>query len=83
MLLDTEVFLSGKLVSIEDASPVIIRWAYEAGAIYHRFTRFYDTSSILHLQLMKEKLKIMSQRWLAAGIVWIFLFQAMQISNES
>jgi hypothetical protein len=69
MTVDSDIFLSGKLVSIEDASPILIRWAYDAGIILSRLVSLYESSDLEHLRRMVGKLEIMSQRWLAAGML--------------
>lgn len=74
MAVDSDVFLSGQLVSIEDASPILIRWAYDAGIILSRLVSLYGLSDLKHLRQMVKKLEIMSQRWLAAGMLTAILF---------
>lgn len=67
MVSDSQVFLNGILVSVEDASPMLLFWAYQAGSIYNRLAGQYDVDALLPLIEMKEKLVIMSRRWKAGG----------------
>jgi hypothetical protein len=64
---DSAIFLSGMLVSVEDASPLLLFWAYQAGTIYNRLVRRYEKENLQGLFRMKEKLRIMSQRWCAGS----------------
>jgi hypothetical protein len=64
---DTTVFLRGHLVSVGDASPLLLYWAYQAANIYNRLMSLYEADNLHLLYLMKDKLEIMSHRWLAGG----------------
>lgn len=64
---DSAVFLRGTLVSVGDASPLLLHWAYQAGTIYNRLLSTYEADSLHLLYQMREKLRIMSHRWLAGG----------------
>ncbi|KAH7310902.1 hypothetical protein B0I35DRAFT_397306 [Stachybotrys elegans] len=82
MMLDSDVFLSGRLVSIEDASPILIRWAYDAGLILSRLASLYEFSDLEHLRRMVGKLEIMSQRWLAAEVCLKLLADKSGVSES-
>jgi hypothetical protein len=62
---ETAVLLMGRLVSIEDASPVLLFWAYQAVTIYRQLLPQHGEEVLQPLLLMNNKLQIMSQRWLA------------------
>jgi hypothetical protein len=64
---ETKIFLSGVLVSVEDASPLLLFWAYQAATIYNRLIRQHDAEALAPLAKMKEKLIVMSRRWKAGG----------------
>ncbi|OCL08529.1 hypothetical protein AOQ84DRAFT_340229 [Glonium stellatum] len=64
---DSEIFLSGTLVSVEDASPLLLYWAYQAATIYSRLLGRYGSEALQPLGRMKDKLQIMSHRWRAGG----------------
>jgi hypothetical protein len=64
---ETKIFLSGILVSVEDASPLLLFWAYQAATIYNRLIRQHDAEALAPLAKMKEKLIVMSRRWKAGG----------------
>ncbi|RFU31608.1 hypothetical protein B7463_g4737, partial [Scytalidium lignicola] len=64
---DSAIFLSGTLVSVNDASPLLLFWAYEAGTIYNRLMPHYERDTLELLYQMKEKLRIMSHRWQAGN----------------
>jgi hypothetical protein len=66
------VWFGERLVNLSDASPLLIFWAYQAITIYHRLEGQYGNEVQQHLLLMKEKLKIMSQRWKAGGMGFFF-----------
>jgi hypothetical protein len=67
MVSDSQIFLNGILVSVGDASPMLLFWAYQAGSIYNRLVGQYDSDALMPLIEMKEKLGIMSRRWKAGG----------------
>jgi hypothetical protein len=67
MAWDSKIFLSGFRVSVEDASPLLLLWAYQASTIYNRLLSLYQKESLFLLYQMKLKLHVMSQRWLAGG----------------
>jgi hypothetical protein len=61
------IFLSGVLVSVEDASPLLLLWAYQAATIYNRLLPRYGMEALTPLATMRDKLQIMSIRWKAGG----------------
>lgn len=67
MAWDSKIFLSGFRVSVGDASPLLLLWAYQASTIYNRLLSQYQKESLFLLYQMKLKLRVMSQRWLAGG----------------
>jgi hypothetical protein len=67
MTWDTRIFLSGILVSVEDASPLLLFWAYQAASIYNDLMSQYDAEALAPLGKMREKLQIMSRRWKVGG----------------
>ncbi|EHK22960.1 uncharacterized protein TRIVIDRAFT_60222 [Trichoderma virens Gv29-8] len=68
MAWDSKIFLSGFRVSVADASPLLLLWAYQASTIYNRLLSQYQKESLFLLYQMKLKLRVMSQRWLAGAI---------------
>lgn len=64
---DSTVFLRGTMVSVGDASPLLLYWAYQAGTIYDRLLSLYGADSLQLLFQMRGKLLVMSRRWLAGG----------------
>jgi hypothetical protein len=61
-------WISDQLVTIYDASPLLLFWAYQAITVYHRLEGRFGEEAQQHMLLMKDKLRIMSQRWKAGGI---------------
>jgi hypothetical protein len=62
---ETAILLMGRLVSINDASPLLLFWAYQAATIYRQLLPIHGENLLQPLFLMNNKLQIMSQRWLA------------------
>ncbi|KAF2713108.1 hypothetical protein K504DRAFT_497936 [Pleomassaria siparia CBS 279.74] len=62
---DTAVLLYDTTVSVEDASPLLLSWAYEAAKIHSRLVSLYDEDALWSLAQMKIKLGIMARRWKA------------------
>jgi hypothetical protein len=62
------VWFNDRLVNVSDASPFLIFWAYQAITIYRRLKGQYGAEVQQHMLLMREKLRIMSQRWKAGGM---------------
>ncbi|KAL7792555.1 hypothetical protein V8C37DRAFT_119068 [Trichoderma ceciliae] len=71
---DSKIFLSGFRVSIADASPLLLVWAYQASTIYNRLLPRYQKETLFLLYQMKLKLRVMSQRWLA-GVAYLKLLE--------
>jgi hypothetical protein len=66
------VWFGDRLVSIADASPFLLFWAYQAITIYRRLEGHYGEKVQQHMLLMKEKLRVMSLRWKAGGMYIFF-----------
>jgi hypothetical protein len=64
---DSAVFLSGRFVSVNDASPLLLFWAYQAGTIHQRQISPYNDEALQLLEHMKTKLVVMSSRWRASS----------------
>jgi hypothetical protein len=64
---DTAIFLNGTFVKVEDASPLLLSWAYQAAKIYSRLVERYGEEFLSSLVQMREKLIIMAKRWKAGG----------------
>ncbi|KAL7904110.1 hypothetical protein GGI35DRAFT_242218 [Trichoderma velutinum] len=75
MAWDSKIFLSGFRVSVGDASPLLLLWAYQASTIYNRLLSQYQKESLFLLYQMKLKLRVMSQRWLA-GVAYLKLLES-------
>jgi hypothetical protein len=67
MTWDTAIFLGGALVSIENASPLLLSWAYQAAKIHMRLVGKYGEQTLWSLAQMKTKLALMARRWKAGG----------------
>lgn len=64
---DTAVFLGNTRVSVEDASPLLLSWAYQAAKIHIRLVGKYGEQTMWSLAQMQTKLAIMARRWKAGG----------------
>jgi len=73
------VWFGGRLVNISDASPFLLFWAYQAITIYRRLEGQYGHEVKQHMLLMREKLRIMSQRW-KAGDAYVQILNAREIT---
>lgn len=66
---DTKIFLNGTFpVKVEDASPLLLSWAYQAAKISVRLSDRYGNDYLGPLMQMREKLMIMARRWKAGGM---------------
>ncbi|KAF2108583.1 hypothetical protein BDV96DRAFT_652834 [Lophiotrema nucula] len=63
---DSNIFINGTMVRVEDASPLLLTWPYQAARIYNRLPEEYEETLVSPMKQMKEKLKVMSRRWKAA-----------------
>jgi len=63
----TSVWFNDHLISVADASPLLLFWAYQSITIYRRLERTYGNEVQQCTLLMMEKLKLMSLRWQAGG----------------
>ena len=66
------MFLTDVTTSVENASPLLMHWAYQAATIYSRFVRETGIEELGPTENFKVKLRIMSQRWMAAGMFGVF-----------
>ncbi|KAF2424925.1 hypothetical protein EJ08DRAFT_408390 [Tothia fuscella] len=82
MLEDSKIFMRGNIVSVEDASPMLLFWAYQAASIYNRLVGRFDSDALLPLLQMKEKLIIMSRRW-KAGDVYLHMLETKEANRSS
>lgn len=62
------VWFGERLITVADASPFLLFWAYQSIKIYRRMEAQYNEEVQQHKALMEEKLRIMSRRWQAGGI---------------
>jgi hypothetical protein len=63
------VWFSNRLITVADASPFLMFWAYQAITTYRRLEEVYGKAVNHHMLLMKEKLRLMSQRWKSGGML--------------
>jgi hypothetical protein len=61
------IMFQDRMISVADASPLLLLWAYQAITIYRRLEQRYGDEVQGPLALMKEKLRIMSRRWKVGG----------------
>ncbi|KAF2673857.1 hypothetical protein BT63DRAFT_168588 [Microthyrium microscopicum] len=73
------VWFNDRLVSIADASPFLLFWAYQAITIYRRLEGQYGYEAQQHMLLMNEKLRVMSLRW-KAGEAYLQILKAREIT---
>lgn len=62
------IMFQSRIISIADASPLLLMWAYQAITIYRRLEQRYGNVVQEPLALMQEKLRIMSRRWKVGGM---------------
>lgn len=62
------IMFQSRIVSVADASPLLLMWAYQAITIYRRLQQRYGDVVCEPLALMEEKLHIMSRRWKVGGM---------------
>jgi hypothetical protein len=67
MTWDTAIYLGDLRVSVEDASPLLLSWAYQAAKIHMRLVGKYGEQTLWSLAQMKTKLALMAKRWKAGG----------------
>ncbi len=62
------LFLTGSRGVVENPSPLLIHWAYQAATIYSRLIRETGRQDLGPLEKLKLKLRILARRWMAAGM---------------
>lgn len=62
------IMFQSRIISVADASPLLLMWAYQAITIYRRLEQRYGDVVHKPLALMEEKLRIMSRRWKVGGM---------------
>jgi hypothetical protein len=62
------IMFQSRIISIADASPLLLMWAYQAITVYRRLEQRYGDVVQEPLALMQEKLRIMSRRWKVGGM---------------
>lgn len=62
------IMFQSRIISVADASPLLLMWAYQAITIYRRLEQRYGDVVHEPLAVMEEKLRIMSRRWKAGGM---------------
>jgi|SRR6186713_1418035 len=64
---DAAICLGDATVKVEDSSPLLLSWAYEAAKIHSRLLGQYGEDKLWELAQMQTKLEIMAKRWKAGG----------------
>ncbi|KAF1982763.1 hypothetical protein K402DRAFT_437571 [Aulographum hederae CBS 113979] len=78
------IWFHERLVSVADASPLLLFWAFQAITLYCRLEGQYGYEVEQHMLLMREKLRIMSLRWKAGGMnLFVSTFVSLLISFRS
>jgi len=62
------LFLTGSRGVVENPSPLLNHWAYQAATIYNRLIRETGRQELGPLEKLKLKLRILARRWMAAGM---------------
>lgn len=75
----SEVFVNGAAISLDNPSPMLIHWAYQAATILSRDTSG-NNQSFERLEKLKKKLKVLGRRWVAGGRP---IFQALKHDVDS
>ncbi|MCJ1459898.1 hypothetical protein MMC28_010277 [Mycoblastus sanguinarius] len=75
---NTLIFFNGSPISVDNLSPLLSHWAYQAAVIFIRLSRATGEEAAQRLGMLKTKLRVLSRRWKTAD-AYLQILEAREV----